>query len=614
MKDFKSKNGFFTGNVGIGTTNSGSKLEVLQELEANDVGDSILTVTNTRLNTGSSSATIGFVTDEVDGSTADKRAQISASYDGTNGGKLVLSTHNGTSLNQALTIKNDGNIGIGTTNPGSKLEIYSNSGVGNTQIHIHNDSTGNAAVLRLEGGRNTTDSNTYQDVGQVLFANKGNITAGIRSYHQGDGQSSDNDFDDGDLRFLTSDHGSSNVLSTRMVINKGGNVGIGTTNPSDFISYASNLVVGDGASPAGISIHSNSNHYGALVFADGKTGDEQLRPGQIVYDHSTNSMFFNANRVECMRITSDGNVGMGTTSPTYELEVESSSPVIGVTSTTSGAPEFRLENTLKSWSNYVDTAGNLVWLNRSDSNETMRITSGGNVGIGTTNPTKVITAKRNGDTAHLSFESTGMDSKSNWSNYLIVTTTTGTSNPTGNSGSWDSVIGVYRPSTNVDFAGTIRLTDRNKNGRYLWFNTSGTLRTSNALSNVGSPSGGIAVGEQTSDERLKDIAPSFDYGLEQVMQLKPIDYKFKDDENETRHLGFGAQSTRDIIPEVVYDTQECIDGYDADPEDEDKQIARSEDTKLAMKYVELVPVLTKAIQEQQQIIEDLKSRIETLES
>jgi hypothetical protein len=154
---------------------------------------------------------------------------------------------------------------------------------------------------------------------------------------------------------------------------------------------------------------------------------------------------------------------------------------------------------------------------------------------------------------------------------------------------------------------------RTGSNQYFYIDTSANLRMSASVVNVGSTSG-IVVGTQTSDERLKNIEPDFEYGLEQVMQLQPIAYTFKDDEDETRCLGFGAQTTQDIIPEVVYDTQECIDGYDADPEDEDKQIPRSEDTKLAMKYVELVPVLTKAIQEQQQMIEDLKSEIEQLKS
>ena len=43
-------------------------------------------------------------------------------------------------------------------------------------------------------------------------------------------------------------------------------------------------------------------------------------------------------------------------------------------------------------------------------------------------------------------------------------------------------------------------------------------------------------------------------------------------------------------------------------------IPKSDDTKLEMEYVQLIPVLTKAIQEQQALIEDLKNRISTLEN
>ena len=110
-----------------------------------------------------------------------------------------------------------------------------------------------------------------------------------------------------------------------------------------------------------------------------------------------------------------------------------------------------------------------------------------------------------------------------------------------------------------------------------------------------------------------------EYGLSQVLQLKPIAYTQED--NNVRKLGFGAQTTQNIIPESVFDTGACVDGYDIDPDDEMNRIPRSDDTRLGMEYVQLIPVLTKAIQEQQQIIEELKSqnqslinRIETLEN
>ena len=75
-----------------------------------------------------------------------------------------------------ISLFGDGNIGIGTTSPSSKLVIYEDdSSFGNTQLHIRNDKTDDAAVLRLEGKR--TSSN---DTAQILFANNGNINSGIR--------------------------------------------------------------------------------------------------------------------------------------------------------------------------------------------------------------------------------------------------------------------------------------------------------------------------------------------------------------------------------------------------------------------------------------------------
>lgn len=82
-----------------------------------------------------------------------------------------------------------------------------------------------------------------------------------------------------------------------------------------------------------------------------------------------------------------------------------------------------------------------------------------------------------------------------------------------------------------------------------------------------------------------------------------------------------AQTTREIVPEVVYDTNECIDGYTRDPNNDDSMIPNSDRTKLAMDGVQLIPVLTKALQESFEIIDSLKAsindlnmRIQTLET
>ena len=181
-----------------------------------------------------------------------------------------------------------------------------------------------------------------------------------------------------------------------------------------------------------------------------------------------------------------------------------------------------------------------------------------------------------------------------------------------------SEIGLYREaaptSGAVDAWSYWLATCRNSTTNNIIYSDNQTLKmaTSFASANAG---GGSIVGSQTSDERLKDIHENFSYGLSDVLKLKPISYTLKEDTSSTTKLGFGAQTTQPIIPETVRDTGDCIDGYEQ-PEDEDslEMIPKSDDTKLEMEYVQLIPVLTKAIQEQQALIEDLKNRINTLEN
>jgi hypothetical protein len=186
----------------------------------------------------------------------------------------------------------------------------------------------------------------------------------------------------------------------------------------------------------------------------------------------------------------------------------------------------------------------------------------------------------------------------------------------GTGGSKSALIAVYKHASNSNEAATLRLSRSGATGNnYFWVDDVGNLRTSVSDSEVGSTNG-IVVGNQPSDERIKNIEDSFEYGLNDVLKLKPIAFTLKEQKDGPRKLGFGAQSTRPIIPESVFDSNECIDGYDPDPEDDSgtRQIAKSDQTKLGMEYAQLIPVLTKAIQEQQQLIEDLRSEVEVLKN
>ncbi|MBN1339818.1 MAG: tail fiber domain-containing protein [Bacteroidales bacterium] len=81
---------------------------------------------------------------------------------------------------------------------------------------------------------------------------------------------------------------------------------------------------------------------------------------------------------------------------------------------------------------------------------------------------------------------------------------------------------------------------------------------------------------QTSDRRLKNDIETLSYGLDQVNQLQPVTYRWKDGNDKSVHVGLIAQEVQKIIPEAV-------DSSDPD--------------RLGLNYSELVPVLIQAIQE-----------------
>jgi hypothetical protein len=156
-------------------------------------------------------------------------------------------------------------------------------------------------------------------------------------------------------------------------------------------------------------------------------------------------------------------------------------------------------------------------------------------------------------------------------------------------------LGVYKHAGLTNQAAYVGLEQDNGTFPLLWFE-SGILRTATSFSAIGTASGTV-IGTQTSDERLKEIEPDFSYGLEQVKALKPIAYVRKDDSQQLRRIGFGAQTTKLIVPEAVYDTKEEIEGEDP------------AETKLAMDYTSIIPVLVKALQELEAKVASLEAQV-----
>ena len=92
-----------------------------------------------------------------------------------------------------------------------------------------------------------------------------------------------------------------------------------------------------------------------------------------------------------------------------------------------------------------------------------------------------------------------------------------------------------------------------------------------------------------SDFNLKDDIFDLKYGLNDVLKLQPVEYTYKS--NGSKQLGFIAQDIGTILPEVV-----------------------SFEESMSVNYQAIIPILTKAIQEQNALIKALEQRIINLEN
>jgi len=102
----------------------------------------------------------------------------------------------------------------------------------------------------------------------------------------------------------------------------------------------------------------------------------------------------------------------------------------------------------------------------------------------------------------------------------------------------------------------------------------------------------------TSDRRWKTDIQDLPYGLNMVNQLRPVDYRRKNNESQTRETGFIAQEVQTVLRQLGYNNQGVLT--------EDDQ------GYLSLRYNDFVPILTKAIQEQQNQIQALQDQNEAI--
>lgn len=136
----------------------------------------------------------------------------------------------------------------------------------------------------------------------------------------------------------------------------------------------------------------------------------------------------------------------------------------------------------------------------------------------------------------------------------------------------------------------------NPNGGNVGIGTTGPTQSLSVNGTAGKPGGG--TWDVFSDQRLKNIKGNFNTGLKAVMRLQPLRYEYKPDnvlklKSEGQHIGFSAQTLKEIIPEAVTMSS---DGY------------------LMVKSDPILWTMLNAIKEQQQQIAELKAEVRKLQT
>ena len=111
----------------------------------------------------------------------------------------------------------------------------------------------------------------------------------------------------------------------------------------------------------------------------------------------------------------------------------------------------------------------------------------------------------------------------------------------------------------------------------------------------------------TSDRREKKNIKNLNYGLAEILQMQPVSFNWKNKNNPDIKLGLIAQDLLKLTPEVVKTHVWEVNEYSG-------VLTKKELDRLGVHYSDLVPVLIKAIQDQNKLIENQEKDISQLKS
>ena len=321
---------------------------------------------------------------------------------GTQGGFAFRRQTGASSQNLLMLIRGDGNVGIGTSAPTSKLHVKNSSDA----IEVYPSGTWAGRIINaadasgfnglVVGNRWASTNSWVVDFGSIY----GGGTGSWSSYYKIDGLGQ-------------SIWGSGAAGTERMRLDSSGNVGIGTASPATSLSVVTNTTshigmrvtnnsttqfAGSGLQMLGPSA-AGTQGGAAIYYYNTTVGGTQgaMAMAQLdsngsfqrniaYYDFNGQSWGFATNSTERMRIDSSGNVGIGTSVPGATLDVAGtirtsaggSDPGTGTVLYFVGSGSF--QSVIAGAAFAVHTGNNFARTER------MRVDISGNVGIGTSSP------------------------------------------------------------------------------------------------------------------------------------------------------------------------------------------------------------------------------------
>ena len=556
-----------SGNVGIGTTSPAAPLSI----EGSSTGeyDALILRNSNAAASGQSAAMIFEVSSGTSGTEAASVAKISGLRTGSGStGDLLFHTTNAGVSAEAMRIDSSGNLLLNTTSSPTTTKAiissdYSAAGTTNTGLTITGRQGGNwynngihalgasglvfsTGTTGVNGADATNERMRIDSSGNTFF--KGSATSNQLLV----GVDNSNIFlrSVGSAPFLFQNNGAGTIVS--MLQN--GNVGIGTDTPQGRVDIRMNQAgvnwtdgnyseIWDSATVKGSKfndtmLHINTNRAGGatggvvgIAFSPGWQGHQNWG---IVATNNTGgnytqgdlsfvSQLNNGSIHERMRLKGDGNVGIGTTSPSSALDV------VGTVTATAG---FTTAANTR-----VQASSGMLFLNGPSAltfevgagSEKMRLTSTG-LGIGTSSPAGPL---------HL-YQAIGG----------VNTLTLGTGFGSGNTFAINPFI------TGVSNGGlSIRDVTNGADRLVIQYSTGNVGIGTDAPSEKLHVSGNIlATGNITaySDRNLKENIEPILNAVEKVQQLNGVTYNRNDLEDTTkRYAGIIAQDLQAVLPEAV---------------------------------------------------------------